>query len=252
MPQITLLPAMDARNFSFNYRNVFLVAVVAGILCYHPIRNWSPLSVGMLNGAPDLTGIPRLIQDSGVHFENMLGSQTFSCDAAVEAYKARRGRDPPLAFEEWLRLAKQYNAVMIEQFYDSIEDDLTQFRDLYDYKGMEALLRYTVHNSNRLGLDVLRIRNHTTDMTCTDEFCQHFANMLNEVSLDGAILPNIDLPINFEVGPKVLVSWNATRPGNFAYERASPVSYRDIVANNGMVVIFNVPTNRKIPGTKHN
>ncbi|KAL2370744.1 hypothetical protein RJ035_001704 [Blastomyces gilchristii] len=71
--------------------------------------------------------INSLIWRAEQEWRRLQESQTLDIRAAAREYRLHRGRHPPPGFEEWFRYARKHDAVIIEEFFDQIEHDLTPF-----------------------------------------------------------------------------------------------------------------------------
>ncbi|KAH7354534.1 hypothetical protein B0T11DRAFT_231209 [Plectosphaerella cucumerina] len=71
--------------------------------------------------------IDDLIQTAEKNFLSLLRKQSKTIEAAAEAYRARRDRHPPPGFDAWFKFAQERNAVIVEDFFDQIYEDLEPF-----------------------------------------------------------------------------------------------------------------------------
>ncbi|KAF2275260.1 uncharacterized protein EI97DRAFT_363582, partial [Westerdykella ornata] len=150
--------------------------------------------------------ISRLIDDSQQSFARTLASAASSLPDAAAKYRVRRGRHPPPGFETWYSLAQSYNAVIVEQFWDQICEDLEPLRGLTPPE-----LRRRAQAAEL----VPRIRLQDGHVDVDDEEMGPHSKldawkaMLEELIRDGARFPNIriDMAINTNNEPAVLVPW---------------------------------------------
>jgi len=84
--------------------------------------------------APDLATQPRpdhpidhLIRQADRELEGLLGKETRDVHDAARAYRERRGRQPPPAFDVWFQFAQNHSAIIVEDFFDQIYNDLNPF-----------------------------------------------------------------------------------------------------------------------------
>ncbi|KAL5497772.1 hypothetical protein ACEPAH_2703 [Sanghuangporus vaninii] len=153
--------------------------------------------------------IPKLMADAEDRFRDMLKRQSKSLGEAVREYKRRYGRDPPKGFDDWFKLAKKSNVLIIDD-YDAIHEDLSPFMSL---SGAE--LRRRVDQVSHLpSIDMVRIQNHTVKAMnmqqnrWQDEEVSGRANgfrrMIEKV---GDRLPDLDFPINGKAEGRILIPW---------------------------------------------
>ena len=65
--------------------------------------------------------IDHLIADAGKQLDELLAKETTDVHAAAEAYRKRRGRQPPPGFDNWFAFAKEKDALVVEEFWDGMQ-----------------------------------------------------------------------------------------------------------------------------------
>ncbi|KKZ59023.1 hypothetical protein EMCG_00888 [[Emmonsia] crescens] len=90
--------------------------------------------------------INSLIWRAEEEWKRLQQRETFDVRDAAREYRLRRGRHPPPGFDEWFKFAKKHNAVIIEEFFDQIEHDLTPFWAISpsDLRQQAASLEYRI------------------------------------------------------------------------------------------------------------
>jgi hypothetical protein len=141
-------------------------------------------------------------------YQRLLLKQTFSCAAAASAYQQRRARPPPPGFAAWFKLASAYEAVIIEEFWDPIYDDLAPFWGLSPVF-LRSITRNMTMNSGENNIDGFWIRDGKVCTNCDNaDFCDVFLEMVREVTEAGAgALPDMEIPFNAFISPRILVPW---------------------------------------------
>ncbi|KAJ9103731.1 hypothetical protein QFC21_002191 [Naganishia friedmannii] len=144
----------------------------------------------------------------------MISGESKSLNAAAEAYRRRRGRHPPPGFDLWYKYASDHDALIVEDFFDQIYHDLEPF-----WGADPAVLRkHATSLLNADGSDGISIRNHAISWKSDHFWFVRWANMVNTIV---HLLPDMDIPLNAEDVPRVMVSWeNVTA----LLEKAAPIA----------------------------
>lgn len=71
--------------------------------------------------------ILHLIAEADKEFDALLGKETKNLQDAAQAYRDRRGRQPPPGFDVWFQFAQNHSAIIVEDFWDQIYHDLNPF-----------------------------------------------------------------------------------------------------------------------------
>ncbi|MDO3398171.1 hypothetical protein QWJ41_20835, partial [Nocardioides sp. SOB44] len=99
-------------------RSVIAIVAVAISLCIH----WS--GICSPERATSDHPIDTLIRLAEAKLDNILLQASDCFEEAIAAYKIRRNKNPPKGFDQWFELAKTSSAVIIEDFFDPIYNDL--------------------------------------------------------------------------------------------------------------------------------
>jgi len=155
--------------------------------------------------------IDHLIQGANREFEDLLAKETHNVQDAAQAYRDRRGRQPPPHFDKWFAFAQNHSAVIVEAFFDQIYSDLAPFWGVpakqIREQANDFLHRISVRDGN------------TTQRTDIDErpWMNLWQDMVQSVA---QYLPDVDLPINVMDESRIVVPWEEI-DGYMAKERAS-------------------------------
>lgn len=142
--------------------------------------------------------IDHLIQRANTEFDALLKRETKTLAAAAEAYRARRGRHPPPWFDKWFAFAMQRNAVIVEDLWDRIYDDLNPFW---------ALPPKQIRDSARDVFRSISIRNGSATADTDKEGARRINLWLEMFQTVAPYLPDIDIPINIMDEPRIVVPW---------------------------------------------
>jgi hypothetical protein len=156
-----------------------------------------PLSIPGLTHWSFKHPIDELIAAAEADFEAVLAKEVKSLGAAAKAYRKRRGRHPPPGFEEWYNFTVEHGALVVEDFFDRIYDDLGPFWGIEPRK-----IRQQAH----LFDFVVSVRNGSTTQKTDHE--RAWMNLWHQ--LIGTIekfLPDVDVPINTMDESRLLVPW---------------------------------------------
>lgn len=128
--------------------------------------------------------------------DRLLSDETSNVHDAAEAYRQRRGRQPPPGFGAWHAFAQNKSALIIEDFFDRI------YHDLNPFWGVPAKQIRDQANGFKPRIS---IRNHTTS-----QHGKPFIWIDLWEDLIGTIaeyLPDLDLPINMKDESRMIVPW---------------------------------------------
>lgn len=127
-------------------------------------------------------------------------SLIYTLSDAADAYRARRGRHPPPRFDKWVEFAIARDAVIHEEFFDQIHEDLDPFW------GVEAeRIRYmaqTWKQSISIRNGVAQQRNDS--IFIAGEWLKLWMGAIKEIEHE---LPDVDLAFNNVDEPRVVVPW---------------------------------------------
>lgn len=170
-------------------------------------RTWTANLPGWAGGhratatEPNFTPHPidRLIRDAYHHLHTLLAKRSFTVEEAAANYRERRGRHPPPGFDVWFEHAQRDQAVIVEEFFDRIHDDINPFWALDP-----RTLRRQAHSQPQ----VIRVRNRTatfeTDDPNRQPWIQLWHGLIREMS---PYLPDLDMVVNVMDETRLLVPW---------------------------------------------
>ncbi|GKT52536.1 beta-1,2-xylosyltransferase 1 [Colletotrichum spaethianum] len=145
----------------------------------------------------DANPIDWLIHDARTKQEAILQKRSRTLHNAALRYRERRGRHPPPGFQEWFHHAMETDAIVVEEFFDRIYDDLRPFW---------ALDAKTIAKQANAGEHVVRVRNGTAmgDGNAEDKepWLELWTSLVSEFAKH---LPDVDMPINYMQEPRILV-----------------------------------------------
>jgi Glycosyl transferase family 90 len=139
--------------------------------------------------------IDRLIQRADIIHDAMLKKQAHSVEGAADVYRKTRGRHPPPGFDAWYRFAEENDAVMIEEFWDQIYEDLGPFW---------AVLPKQIRTDARAFSMVVNVRNGTAEANTGWFWHVIWAKLIDTIAEH---LPDMSLPLNSMDEPRLFVPW---------------------------------------------
>ena len=115
-----------------------------------------------------------------------MDTKTRGVEAAAQSYIRRRGRCPPPKFDEWVSYAEAHGAVMVEELFDRIYDDLRPFwgipADEVQLSAQAWPARIILRSGN------MTMSKHNT---MTYPYPTLYAEMVAEIA---TLLPDFDMP----------------------------------------------------------
>ncbi|CZR52304.1 related to capsular associated protein (CAP10) [Phialocephala subalpina] len=154
--------------------------------------------------------IDHLIKEARLSFKQLLGKHSTNLEQAAQRYRERRGRHPPPGFDQWFKAAKKKNAIVIEEFFDRIDHDISPFWaiDAQD-------LRVQAHAQPQ----VIRVRKGKVSFETDDDkrppWIQLWTALVKEMMPH---LPDLDMVVNVMDETRLLVPWEKIN-GYVAKER---------------------------------
>jgi hypothetical protein len=153
---------------------------------------------------PSKHPIEKLIVKASSRYRELLGQESEDVEEAASKYRKRRHRHPPPGFDVWFSYAKEKKAVVVEDFYDRIYNDLNPFWAL---SAQEMRRR-----SNEVNVDwdhVVTVSRHQANITRTTEHdamsrMRHWHGMIQELE---AYLPDMTIPFNIMDESRILLPW---------------------------------------------
>ncbi|KAK6063348.1 capsular associated protein [Seiridium cupressi] len=76
---------------------------------------------------PDDHAISELMDRAHKSFPRLLSKRPHNLKEAGQAYRSRRGRHPPPGFDVWFEAANRTDAIVVEDFFDRIYQDIASF-----------------------------------------------------------------------------------------------------------------------------
>ncbi|GJN90525.1 hypothetical protein Rhopal_003536-T1 [Rhodotorula paludigena] len=165
--------------------------------------------------------ITHLISRAEEEWDDLLRRQSQTLEQAVEEYKRRYGRNPPVGFDSWWRFAMQNRVILVDE-YDQIDNDILPFLSL---PPSEMRHRLTALSSDRSlpwhgNSFSLKIRDGAVDVQQGDkgggDRREDLLDLLSEFS---EMLPDLEIRLSEGDEPSVVVSGEAReRHERFARE----------------------------------
>ncbi|KAL5328527.1 hypothetical protein ACEPPN_002026 [Leptodophora sp. 'Broadleaf-Isolate-01'] len=128
-------------------------------------------------------------------YDDLLSKETFNLSASAEAYRERRGRQPPPGFDKWWKYAQKNKVVMVEDFWDQIYHDMNPLwaldpkEMLHDVRGQVKQIKIRKGNVTTVG----------------DHFWMPiWQEMVQSIGKD---LPDMDIAMNSMDEPRMWVPW---------------------------------------------
>lgn len=144
--------------------------------------------------------IDQLILRADEDFRTLVDKETRNLNDAAKAYRARRGRHPPPGFDMWFAYAANHSALIVEDFFDRIYDDLNPFWGISAKQIREQandfVHRISVRNRNATG---------TTDIPREERpWIGLWEDMVQSVA---NYLPDLDMAINVMDESRIVTPW---------------------------------------------
>ncbi|KJK61805.1 hypothetical protein P875_00086663 [Aspergillus parasiticus SU-1] len=200
-----LLPQLLKRRYIFLVvSGIVLLAIVNGFYL-----NLLPVP-SVIRGSAETEGAQRpdfdeaaphpidgLIRDAQAKWDQLLSKRVDSLADATKQYRDRRGRHPPPGFDQWFAFAKQKKAVLIEDLFDQIYDDLSPYWGL----DPQVIRRHATHWDPRI-----IVRNHTLSSVGHTgvNWLEVWMDMISTIQ---EFLPDMDIPLNGMDESRIIVPW---------------------------------------------
>lgn len=141
--------------------------------------------------------INTLIKRANKEYDQLLARQSHDVNAAAHAYELRRGRRPPPGFDVWYKFAQENNALIVEDFFDRIYDDLNPFW---------AIPALQLRQQANAFPNLVQVRNgNATQRTDQD---RPWMNLWEDlVGTIAQYLPDVDIAINVMDESRIIVPW---------------------------------------------
>ncbi|EAQ88159.1 hypothetical protein CHGG_04778 [Chaetomium globosum CBS 148.51] len=139
--------------------------------------------------------IDPLIRNAEKEFEAKLSKSTQTLTAAAAAYRKRRGRHPPPGFDKWYEFATERGAIIVEDFWDQIYQDLEPFWGVRPAKIRKDARDFDMR---------IQIRDGKASTSSDWFWTQIWLGMIQTVE---HLLPDMDLAVNPMDEPRMVVPW---------------------------------------------
>ncbi|KAI0197018.1 capsular associated protein [Astrocystis sublimbata] len=144
--------------------------------------------------------IDGLIKDAQVQFERQLAKRSTTLEHAASRYRERRGRHPPPGFDTWFQAAQDSDAIVVEDFFDRIYDDIRPFW-AFDPKYLRRLIREESHYIRVRDGKAWFVSDH---LELRQPWVQRWTELVQEMMPH---LPDLDMILNVMDETRVLVPW---------------------------------------------
>ena len=152
--------------------------------------------------------IDHLVREADAELKNLLAKETTTLHDAAAAYRARRGRQPPPGFDVWFAFAQNHTALIIEDFFDQIYDDLNPF---WGVPAQQMREQAAAHKF----LVQVRDGNATKRTDHQRPWMDLWHNLTSTIA---EVVPDVDIPINEMDESRMVVEWEEIQ-GYMAQER---------------------------------
>ncbi|KAK8096258.1 hypothetical protein PG999_014280 [Apiospora kogelbergensis] len=139
--------------------------------------------------------IDSLIKVAETQFNDAMAKESHTLEEAAKAYRARRGRHPPPGFKAWYEFAKDKKAIVVEDFWDQIYNDLNPFWGLDARRIRKEAWDYEM---------TINIRNGNASAESDWFWTQIWLSMIKTVEKH---LPDMDIALNPMDEPRLVVPW---------------------------------------------
>ncbi|KAH6631714.1 hypothetical protein F5144DRAFT_511499 [Chaetomium tenue] len=139
--------------------------------------------------------IDPLIRTAEKEFEAKLSKSTKTLAAAAAAYRKRRGRHPPPGFDKWYEFATERGAIIVEDFWDQIYQDLEPFWGVRPAKIRKDARDFDMR---------IQIRDGKASTGSDWFWTQIWLGLIQTVE---HLLPDMDLAVNPMDEPRMVVPW---------------------------------------------
>ncbi|KAE8355554.1 hypothetical protein BDV28DRAFT_128673 [Aspergillus coremiiformis] len=207
-----LLKSPRRRYFIFFLSAILLLAVIdrlyfSAIPVVRPLdgdstgRGGTERSQQHSNDHPEAVPHPidGLIDHAQQEWDQLLSKQVRHLADATAEYRRRRGRHPPPGFDQWFTFAQQKDAVMVEDLFDQIYDDLSPYWGL-DPKEMR---RQASTWEPRI---ILRNNSQTSVGRPDIGWLEVWMDLISTIE---EFLPDMDIPLNAMDESRIIIPWES-------------------------------------------
>lgn len=147
--------------------------------------------------------IEHLMNNAKKKVERMKNNEIHTVEQAAAQYRKLRGRHPPPGFDVWYNYATSHRAIINERFWDQIYDDLAPFWSLDPVTLRKQAHVFSPKISIRNGKVKAKPHNQHSKLGIWEDM---LTTLTNEANFR---LPDVDIPLNINDEPAMLVSWEA-------------------------------------------
>lgn len=166
-----------------------------------PIGRHFPLSIPRttIHNHP----VENLVHNARADFSAIIQRQSKSLPEAIQVYKRRYHRPPPLGFEKWYQMAQEANTTLIDEF-DSLMQDLEPF---WGMSAQELHSRTAMVSTSDAGIKRLMVRDHRMEIESKGyaAYGDEVPEIMNWTHPFAEFLPDMDLVFNNFDEPRVIV-----------------------------------------------
>ncbi|KAI9052618.1 hypothetical protein LZ554_003960 [Drepanopeziza brunnea f. sp. 'monogermtubi'] len=145
--------------------------------------------------APEAHPIDTLVKAADQVYDDLLKKESHDIEGAAAEYRTRRGRHPPPGFDLWYKFATERGAVMVEDFFDQIYDDLGPFWGLPPSTMRKEAWDYEM---------TINIRNHKAVAGSDWFWTRIWQNLTQTIE---HLLPDMDMALNAMDEPRIVAPW---------------------------------------------
>ncbi|KAL7805724.1 glycosyltransferase family 90 protein [Trichoderma gracile] len=139
--------------------------------------------------------IDKLVYDAQMTFAELTSKQSNTVEEAAQAYRKRRGRHPPPGFDKWFEFARSKNAIIVEDFFDRI------YQDLQPFWGLDpAVIRKESWDYEM----TINIRDGNATARSDFFWTKIWLKMIKTID---HLLPDMDIALNAMDEPRLVVPW---------------------------------------------
>lgn len=142
--------------------------------------------------------IDYLIRSATLELDELIAKNTSNLHDAAQAYRDRRGRQPPPSFDKWFAFAQKSDALIVEDFFDRI------YHDLEPFWGVSA--KHMRESANTFASRI-SVRDGKADYRTSGgqpEWPKQWTNLLADFA---EYLPDVDMALNEMDEPRMIVEW---------------------------------------------
>jgi hypothetical protein len=147
--------------------------------------------------------IEHLMKVAGKQIDKLSRHEIRNLPQAAAQYRKVRGRHPPPGFAAWYAYAVSHNTVINEKFWDQIYHDLAPFWSIDPVVLRKQANIFSPKISIRDGKVEAKSHNQHSKLGIWEDM---FTTLSNEPNVH---LPDIDIPLNVNEEPAMLVPWEA-------------------------------------------